>query len=313
MKALRFVGSDGLSLHLPASCRVQTQEHPLCRRRVFSTHSLLIPLPHMLPVWLTDTVTSDLKRALHYTLLWGLQGVELRTVGGAEERVPDVNLSSVQHQLRANDMIPVAIAPSMFEGSVTDRVTWMNDLATFGDTLRFCTRINCPRIVVSCFAAEEDLPATFMDTAAEALRRAGKKAEAKGLTLAVLHGPSTTCPAGQDLAELLVLVDHPNVQAAWDPAAALRAGEDPTDGLAALTGLVAHVRCSDGFVTDDGYWEETDFDGGDVDWGYQLGALHEQGYRGPLSLEIYKEPRPKHGLRSATTLISMLRDIHATT
>lgn len=265
----------------------------------------------MLPVWLTDTVTSDLKRALHYTLLWGLQGVELRTVGGVEERVPHVNLSSVQYQLEANDMIPVAIAPSMFEGSITDRVTWMNDLATFDDTIRFSTRIKCPRIVVSCFAAEEDLPGTYMDTAADALRRAGDKAAKKGLTLAVLHGPSTTCPTGQDLAELLVLTDHPNVQAVWDPAAALRAGEDPANGLAALTGLVAHVRCSDGYVTDEGYWEETDFDEGDVGWTYQLDTLYEQGYRGPLSLEIYKEPRPKHGLRSATTLIGMLRDTHA--
>ncbi len=28
--------------------------------------------------WTTDTVTTDASRALHYTLLWGLEGVVLR-------------------------------------------------------------------------------------------------------------------------------------------------------------------------------------------------------------------------------------------
>ena len=53
----------------------------------------------MTPIWLTDTVTGDLDRALHYTSLWGLEGVELRTVGGPEDRVPFVNEAKLRRRL----------------------------------------------------------------------------------------------------------------------------------------------------------------------------------------------------------------------
>jgi L-ribulose-5-phosphate 3-epimerase UlaE len=58
-----------------------------------------------------------------------------------------------------------------------------------------------------------------------------------------------------------------------------------------------------------GQWEEMPFDEGAIDWGDQLTLLDEQDFQGPLSLEMNVEPRPKHGLRSATRLIRMLRDL----
>jgi sugar phosphate isomerase/epimerase len=101
------------------------------------------------------------------------------------------------------------------------------------------------------------------------------------------------------------------VRAAWNPAGALRAGEPPVDGLTALAGLVTLVRCSDGYVTDDGYWEDTTLGEGAVGWEEQFEMLHARNFRGPISLEVYVEPRPEEGLRSSTTLIRMLRAIRA--
>jgi len=126
----------------------------------------------------------------------------------------------------------------------------------------------------------------------------------------VLHGPETACPTGASLAELLALVDHPSVQAAWDPAGAMRAGEHPRDGLQAVADRVSLVRCSDGRVHD-GYWEDLPLGEGDIDWEWQLQTLADHDYLGPVSLEVYVEPRPESGLRSATTLIHMLRDVRA--
>ena len=110
----------------------------------------------MLPVWLTDTVTSDLGRALHYTELWGLEGVELRTVGGSEDRVPRVNESKIYNALETSGRFLSAIVPNMFEGPVSQTAAWMNDLVTFDETLRFCDRVRCPRVVIPPFAAEEN-------------------------------------------------------------------------------------------------------------------------------------------------------------
>jgi sugar phosphate isomerase/epimerase len=48
-----------------------------------------------------------------------------------------------------------------------------------------------------------------------------------------------------------------------------------------------------------------------VGWTDQLEQLAAHGFKGPISLEIYLEPRPKEGLRTATTLIHMIRDVRA--
>lgn len=261
----------------------------------------------MLPVWLTDTVTSDLERALHYTLLWGLEGVELRTVGGAEERVPHVNETKIKRRLEKADILPVSIAPSIFEGTASRRAAILNRLVTFDDTLRFADRIGSPRVVVSAFARGDGAP---LEPAADALRRAGEAASEYGITIAVLNETGMARPTGQELAVLLEAVDHPFVRAAWNPAAALRAGEDPADGLEALKERVTLVRCADGRVTGQG-WQELPFGQGDIDWEAQLQTLDAVGFQGPLSLEIYVEPRPKVGLRSATRLIEMIRTVRS--
>lgn len=267
----------------------------------------------MLPVWLTDTVTPDLDRALHYTLLWGLQGVELRTVGGAADRVPRVNEQKVKHSLEKSEVLPVAVSPGLFEAPLSERARWMNDLATFEETVRFCKRIGCPRVIVSAFRREEGeakREALLPEEALRAFRRAADRAARGGLTLAVLNEPNGCCPTGTALARLLQAVDHPFVQAAWHPAAALQSGEDPAEGLQALGERVTLVRCSDGVVdSESGAWQEVSFGEGDVGWDDQLRRLHAAQFQGPLSLEVRVEPRPKEGLRAATRLIRMIRAV----
>ena len=272
----------------------------------------------MLPVWLTDTVTPDLDRALHYTLLWGLQGVELRTVGSEAERVPRVNEQKVKRSLEKSEMLPAAVSSGLFEAPLAARARWMNGLATFDETVRFCERVGCPRVVVSTFPQEEGEAvqdpgeAPVPEEAVRAYRRAADQAARAGLTLAVLNETNGRCPTGAALARLLRAVNgagsKPNVQAAWDPAAALRAGEDPAEGLRVLDGRVTLVRCSDGIVDpESGTWRERSFGEGGVAWERQLQQLSAAGFQGPLSLEVRLEPRPKEGLRAATRLIRMIR------
>lgn len=256
----------------------------------------------MLPAWLTDTVTSDLDRALHYALLWGVEGLELQTVGSAHDRVPFVNEEKLRRRLEEHELPVVAVVPGLFEGAATDRAGWMNEVVASDETFRFCRRIGCPRVVTSAFAAE----ASEAAAAADALRRLGERAARHGIDVAVLNEADGAHPTGRALASLLEAVDHPNVHAAWSPAAALQAGEDPAEGLAALAGRVALVRCADGRPSDEG-WTWQPLGEGAVDWPMQVRLLREQGFDGPLSLEVHFEPRPKQGLRDATTLIRWTR------
>ncbi|SHK16511.1 sugar phosphate isomerase/epimerase family protein [Rhodothermus profundi] len=259
----------------------------------------------MIPALLTDTVTLNLDRALYLTLLWGLEGVELRTIGRPSDRVPFVNEEKLRRRLLENELPAVAIVPGMFEGSVRDRRTWMNEIAAFDEVLSFCRRIDCSCVVVSAFAAEEEVA---IEEAAQALRMAGDKAAAYQVRVAVLNEPESAFPTGKALAELLEAVDHPAVGAAWNPAAALKAGENPVAGGQALTGRIFLVRCSDWRIDPDrGVWEPAPFGEGAVQWYAQLQLLQAMGFTGPLSLEVHAEPRAKRGFHDALRLLKLLR------
>lgn len=267
----------------------------------------------MIPTLLTDSVTSDLERAVHYALLWGLEAVELRSVGGPMDRVPHINEQKVRRRLLESELPAVAVAPSLFEGDVADRAQWLNDLAMLDETLRFCARLDCPRIVVSCF--QGDATDTALASAARALNSAGDRAAKKNITVCVLNTEGGIASTGAALERLVGAVGHESVVAAWDPAVAAMTGEDPAEALDGLAPKVGLVRCRNVEHTGNG-WEARAIDRGAVDWCDQLKRLKDAGFDGPLSLDIAAEPsgasahrtsKSKTGLHDATALIGLIR------
>jgi sugar phosphate isomerase/epimerase len=251
----------------------------------------------MIPVWLTDTVTSDLDRALRYTFLWGLEGLVLRTMGSAEERVPHVNEEKLRRRMREENVPVVAIEPGLFEGPFGKPATWLNEIAESREAFAFCNRIGCERVVISSFAAGDHLPDT--SGIAEAIRRAGETAADFDCRLLVRNARGTNCVTGHDLAELLLTVDHPAVRAAWNPMEAKRGGEQPGVGLEALEHRVGMVISPDTAV-------EGDL-ASSIDLEEQLSVLTGRGFGGPVCLEILTEPKPKIGLSAGTRLVRMMR------
>ena len=252
----------------------------------------------MIPAWLTDTVTPDLDRAVHYTLLWGLESVVLRTVGARADRVPHVNESKLKRRLAEHEIPVAAVDPGLFESAAASRSTTLNDLVLLADVAAFCRRIGCRRILVGGLPGADDL-------AAEALPRAGDASARHGLTLAVKNEVGARATA-RSLAKLLSAVARPNVRAAWHPADALEAGETAEEGLEALGEHVAFVAVRDGVVGASG-WEARSLGAGAVGWDRVLRSLHAQGYAGPLSLDLRGLAVAKDGLGEATTLIRMIR------
>jgi sugar phosphate isomerase/epimerase len=96
-----------------------------------------------------------------------------------------------------------------------------------------------------------------------------------------------------ETAAMLAMVDHAALQAIWDPANALVAGETPfPDGYRLLpVHRIIHVHAKDCGVSDHApAWGPLGEMG--VDWIGQLDALLSDGYRGWISLETHwKGPR----------------------
>ena len=258
----------------------------------------------MIPTLLTDSVTSDLERAVHYALLWGLEAVELRSVGGPMNRIPHVNERMVRRRLSESDLPVAAVVPGLFEGDVFARAAWLNDLATLEETLQFCSRVGCSRIVMSCFRG--DPTDENLSDAADALRQAGRHAEKRNVTLCVLNEEGGMAATGARLAQLLELVDSPAVRAAWDPAAAFLSGGNPAEPLSTLAPRIEMVRCRNVERSGNG-WEPRAIDRGALNWGDQIRQLAEAGFGGPISLDVAVEPKAKAGLHDATTLIRLIR------
>lgn len=259
----------------------------------------------MLPVLATDSVSDDLARAIGYALLWGLEGVAVRTVGG--ERVPFVNEAALRRRLEESEMPLAAVDPGLFEGDASRRAVWLNDVAAFDDTAAFCKRLGCRVVRIGALTATDGPDATAARV--EALRTLGDAARRHGLHLAVRNDAGTSVATGADLARLLGAVNHPNVGADWRPLDAAHAGEDTVHGLEALlaTGPVFCVAVADEQLADDGARVDAVVGAGEMRWEEQLARLAAAGYDGPLVLEVPGRPAGSAGLASATALVRLGR------
>ena len=255
----------------------------------------------MTTAWTTDVATPDPARAVRLSLLWGLDGVVLRTVGGG--RVPTINEAPLRRRLDEAELPVLAVDPGLFEGAVAARAGWLDDLDALDAVAAFCRRMGCRLVRVGALAA-----AAETDGAAEALRQAGERAARHGLRLAVRNEAGTAVATGDALAALLDATHHPAVGADWRPADAHQAGEPPAAGLAALVDAgrapwVVSVRdlASDGSraVVGDGV----------LGWDAHLAALAAAGASGPLVIDDLPHPVRSSGLASATGLIRSARRV----
>lgn len=245
----------------------------------------------MIPSWLPDTVTSAPDRMVERALLWGLEGLELRTVGGPDERVPYVNEARIRRLLTESELAATAVVPGLFEADVDDRASWLNDLALLDETLAFCRRIGCRIVVVSSFRR-----GAGENRVVDALRRAGDRAAGRDMALAVLNEPGMGCETGAELGAVLGAAAHPAVRAAWDPACASAAGEEPAAGVRLVAGYASLVRYAVGGSAA-------------VDWDAQFAALTERAFDGPVSLVLPPGAIRAEGLAAATGMIGRMRAV----
>ncbi len=252
----------------------------------------------MTTAWTSDLATQDAARAVRLTLFWGLDGIALRTIGGA--RVPHITEGPLRRRLEDAELPVVALEPGLFEGSASSRSAWMNDVAALDEVAPFARRAGCDLIRIGALGLEGE-----MDDRVTALRSAGDAADRLGLRLAVRNEAGTAIASGAALAEVLTLVSHSAVGADWRPADGLEGGEAPADAVAALTASNAIwvVGVRDPVA---GGLEGVIGRGG-VGWDECLDALVASGFDGPLVLDGLPDPARTAGLASSTALVRMAR------
>lgn len=252
---------------------------------------------------ITDEFSADLPSALDAMAALGLHGVELRVVSGKNIlQLDDDEIEAAGAAIAARDMTVVAIASPLLKcalpgsGELDRRLP--HDI--FGSPFEFDDQ---PRLTARAFDAAERLGARlirvfsywrtveqepWLDRIAAALRLLAEEAGRRGLVIGLENEHACQVGTGAELARMLSIVDHPALQAVWDPANALILGETPyPDGYDHLSpDRIAHVHVKDCTVLDfTPTWGLVGRMG--LDWRGQLAALRRDGYRGWLHLETH--------------------------
>jgi sugar phosphate isomerase/epimerase len=266
---------------------------------------------------ITDEFSPDLDKALDAMADIGMTGAELRVIDGKNiVEFTDTELDRVRAAVEAREMRIVSIASPVLKCVLPDAPSvdtrFQQDIFgssyTIADQPRLAARAldiaaACGARIVRVFSYWRTVdPSKCFDRVVEALRQLGDQAAARGLVIGLENEHACNVSTGAETAKVLAALEHPAVQAIWDPANALLSGETAfPDGYSALAPRhIVHVHAKD--CTVDGHtptWGPV----GDmaVGWPDQLAALVRDGYQGWISLETHW--RGPHGDKFEASMI----------
>lgn len=220
----------------------------------------------------------DLETAFKYTALAGYDGIELSAIDRMSEHlvldrwqeiVPEIKRLAQSYQLELLAMEQ----PS-------------RDRDKMEKAMQAAVEIGIPIINCGPGGKTED-PSTLQQTLDE-LGELATMAERYGVTLCVkAHVGAAVYNTPTTLA-VMQAITSPNFGIDMDPSHIYRANENPVEAIAAVISRVKHVHIRDckGRQQGPGKPEMQANGRGDIDLVGYIRVLHENGYTGPLNLEI---------------------------
>lgn len=234
---------------------------------------------------LTDEVSQDLGRAIALAQRHGLDGLEIRSVGGvAPHEFPRAACQRIRARVADAGLRIVALASPAFKGplprSAASRAAARD---VFERSAERADWLGAP--VLRVFSFLRDGPPA-PGPAAEAVAEAARPDRALPFTLAVETGTPSNTPGGAEMAAFLARLPSTGIGVVWDPGNGVFSGFDPHPYPAAydlLAAHIVHIHVKDP-LGQTGY---TKLGEGDVPWAAILGRLRTDGYSGVLSLETH--------------------------
>ena len=234
-------------------------------------------------LWQPEPVTRDLDRMVHYAGLWGVDGIELRTIGRHAQRVPDVNEAPLRKRIDDDELEIMLSATDIFSGHAEDVAAWMNDLLRFSDILAFNRRLGIRTSLIEPMDGGGGIPA-------DPYRRL--------MDLAVAAGQRVLVPDPEEddrVTSLVATVDHTDFKRSITRA--LEPGV--WEGDATDVGMI-RCRCMMHDLVDQDYVQSS--------WTDFLRDMHSKGFSGDILFEFSGAEAGKNGLRLATAFIRAARE-----
>ncbi len=220
----------------------------------------------------------DVEAAFKYAALCGYDGIEISAIDGMSEHLvldrwqeitPRVKALSKQYNL-----------PVMAMEQPSQNAAKME--AAFGAA----AEIGIP--IVNCGPGGKSDDESTYQAVVDSLGKLADRAMHHGVTLCFkahvgqyVHNTPTTL-------KVLAALDHPNLGLDMDPSHIWRANENPVEAIGAVATRIRHVHFRDckGRQQNPGTPQMQANGRGDIDLLGYIRVLHENGYAGPVNLEI---------------------------
>ncbi len=220
----------------------------------------------------------DMKTAFEQTALAGCDGIELSAIDGMSEHLvldrwreiaPEIKQLSDEYGLELLAMEQ----PSQ-------------DAAKMEQAFQAASEIGIP--IVNCGPGGKSGDEASLQQSIDSLGKLAAMAEKYGVTLCVKAHVGASIDNTPTTLKLMDAISSPNFGIDMDPSHIWRAGENPVEAIAAVISRVKHVHIRDckGRQQNPGKPEDQANGRGDIDLVGYVRVLHENGYDGPLDLEI---------------------------
>jgi len=220
----------------------------------------------------------DMETAFKYTALAGYDGIEISAIDGMSQHLVLDRWQEIAPEIKRLAQSYNLELLAMEQPS--------RDLTKMEKALQAAAEIGIP--IVNCGpGGKTDDPNTLQQTLDE-LGTLARLAEKYGVTLCVKAHVGAAVYNTPTTLKVMEAISSPNFGIDMDPSHIYRANENPVEAIAAVISRVKHVHIRDckGRQQGPGKPEMQANGRGDIDLVGYIRVLHENGYAGPLNLEI---------------------------
>lgn len=223
----------------------------------------------------------------------GARGVVIDAIGDlAPSRLSETGRREMRHLFRSVDITLIAL--NLPTRRPFDTIDQLDDrLLRAEAAFKMAYELGTTLVLANVGGIPEEARADARATFLGAVRELGRRADHRGVRLAVETGPDS----GEVLRALLDGLVSNGLAASIDPSALLQHSHDPAETTRALGPWVAHAYASDATASAlaTSLARRAGLPPGALDWEEYLGALEENNYRGFLTVwpDPAREPGPQ--------------------
>ncbi len=211
----------------------------------------------------------------------GAKGVVVDAIGDlAPAQLSETGRREFRHLLRSVELSLIALnLPTRRPFDTPDQLE--DRLRRAETAFVMAYELGTPLVLVKVGGVPPETEAFGRETFIGAVRELGRRADHRGIRVALETGPDP----GDTVRTLLDALASIGLAASIDPASLLQSGHDPVESVRTLGTWIAHAYATDatGSALVSSLARRSGFPAGALDWEEYLGALEEVNYRGFLT------------------------------